>query len=671
MVSKLIDQFLRRIPVRLRIIGGFLLVLLLSGSVAPVTLSNFNSLVTRLEQFSTVDVKIERLLLQTSRRVSISQLNLNRYIQDYVPSPYSALDDVDLAVLELKQAQNLAADQDLNETIGLVLQSLTDYRQQINALQQARVRGDNAEITRIESKLQKLGNDISIRLELLVDDNVNLVTATNNIVLLEARRSLGLGIGLALLGLLLAVLFSGLISASVTRPLGELRMATETFQQGDMGAVINVTGGDEFTVIARSFNNLVKQIGESITGLEQRVAERTKALATSSEVSRRLSTILNQEQLVVEVVEQVQTAFGYYHAHIYLFDEAGENLVMVGGTGQAGQQLLAQRHQIPRGRGLVGRAAETNQPVLVADTAADPSWLPNPLLPETKSEIAIPITLGTRVLGVLDVQQNLTHALREEDIDSLQAIANQVAIALQNIRTTQISTKRATELQTVAYISAIAASIRNPQEMLSTVVNLTQRRFELYHAHIFIYDPNSSQLTIAACGWQAGDEHEGMHGATSIPLDSAQSLVARAARTREAVIVNDVRSDPGWLPNPLLPETAAELAVPLLVGGQLLGVLDVQSAHQGIFTAEDASIQTTLAAQVASSLQNLNSFRQAQAQTERETALNLISQKIQGATTVEAALQIATRELGHALGMKSTLIELAPQVVHDEPKSQG
>ena len=113
----------------------------------------------------------------------------------------------------------------------------------------------------------------------------------------------------------------------------------------------------------------------------------------------------------------------------------------------------------------------------------------------------------------------------------------------------------------------------------------------------------------------------------------------RAARTREAVIVNDVRSDPGWLPNPLLPETAAELAVPLLVGGQLLGVLDVQSAHRGIFTAEDASIQTTLAAQVASSLQNLNSFRQAQDQAQRETALNLISQKIQSATSVEAGVK--------------------------------
>ncbi len=400
------------------------------------------------------------------------------------------------------------------------------------------------------------------------------------------------------------------------------------------------------------------------------MAERTKALATSSEVSRRLSTILNQQQLVVEVVEQVKTAFGYYHAHIYLFDESGENLVMAGGTGEAGQQLLAQGHQLPRGRGLVGRAAETNQPVLVSNAAADPSWLPNPLLPETKSELAVPISLGTQVLGVLDVQQNLTDALREEDIDSLQSIANQVAIALQNIRTTEVSTKRATELQTVAYISAIAASIRDPQEMLSTVVHLTQRRFELYHAHIFLYDSKTNLLTIAACGWQAGDEHEGTHGTTSIPLDSVQSLVARAARTREAVIVNDVRSDPGWLPNPLLPETAAELAVPLLVGGQLLGVLDVQSAHRGIFTAEDASIQTTLAAQVASSLQNLNSFRQAQDQAQRETALNLISQKIQSATSVEAALQIAARELGQALGKNTLALLEISQPAGEVPSSQ-
>jgi GAF domain-containing protein/HAMP domain-containing protein len=467
----------------------------------------------------------------------------------------------------------------------------------------------------------------------------------------------------------LAIVVAYFIAQLLTRPIIQLTLTAEEVSAGNIDSRAEVTTSDEVGTLATAFNSMTSQLREFIGTLEQRVADRTKAIATSSEVSRRLSTILDRETLVKEVVEQLVTAFDYYYAHIYLFNENKDTLIMMGGTGEAGQTMLARGHTIPKGAGMVGRAGESNQVVLAADTSVEDGWLPNELLPETRSELAVPISIGDTVLGVFDVQHSVVNGLTGEDADLMTSIANQVAVALQNIESAETVAKRAVELQTVATISTATATIQDSQEMLATVVNLTQRQFDLYHAHVFLYNENSKDLEIVACGWQEGVEHEGTHGTEAISIDQEQSLVARSARTRQAVIVNNVQIEPGWLPNPQLPDTRAEMAVPLLVGNQLLGVMDVQADRIDAFSEEDANIQTTLASQVATALQNAQTYSEAQQQAEHETTLNLISQKLQNAATIEEALQTAVRELGHALGGKQTLVALDPDALSGDVKS--
>jgi putative methionine-R-sulfoxide reductase with GAF domain len=247
------------------------------------------------------------------------------------------------------------------------------------------------------------------------------------------------------------------ISLILSRPILHLTGVAEKVSAGDFNVQATVTSKDEIGSLAKTFNSMTGQINGLIGSLEQRVADRTRAIETTTEVSRKLSTILDPQELVNQVVEQVQSAFNYYHAHIYLFDEKEENLVMVGGTGDAGRTMLARGHKIPRGRGLVGRAADTHMAVLVPDTLREPNWLSNPLLPETRAEAAVPIEAGEHVLGVLDVQHNVADGLAEEDIDLLRSIANQVAIAIQNARSF-VETQRQVERE--AMIGAISQKIR-------------------------------------------------------------------------------------------------------------------------------------------------------------------------------------------------------------------
>ena len=169
-------------------------------------------------------------------------------------------------------------------------------------------------------------------------------------------------------------------------------------------------------------------------------------------------------------------------------------------------------------------------------------------------------------------------------------------------------TQVAADLQTVADLSTQITSVQDPQKLLEIVVQETQARFGLYHCHIFLIDEAGKNLRIQACGWHSDAPQYGTHDDAVIPLNSKQSLVAQAARTRQTVVINDVQNDPNWLPNELLPDTRSEMAVPMIVGDTLLGVLDVQSTEIDRFDSSDMKIQATLAAQISVALENVRSL---------------------------------------------------------------
>lgn len=235
----------------------------------------------------------------------------------------------------------------------------------------------------------------------------------------------------------MALLFSQFLAGPIVR----LTHTAEEIRKGDLAARANIETDDEVGTLATSFNEMTGQLQLTLQNLELQVEERTKELELAGDVGQTLAQERDLDRLLINSVKLVQESFGLYHTQIYLLDAAGKALILRAATGEAGQEMLRRAHRLSVGGGSInGLAASQKQPVLVSDTSASPIFRANPMLPETKSELAVPLRIGERVVGVLDVQSSVLGSLSQENLPAFEALAGQLAIAVENanlIRQTQ------------------------------------------------------------------------------------------------------------------------------------------------------------------------------------------------------------------------------------------
>ncbi|MBN1316542.1 MAG: GAF domain-containing protein [Anaerolineales bacterium] len=248
--------------------------------------------------------------------------------------------------------------------------------------------------------------------------------------------TLGINVGVATAVLLGAGLVSLILAQSIVTPLAGLVNTATQVSAGDLTQTANENQTDEIGMLARAFNSMTAQLRGLIDNLELRIIERTRALhrralqlETSAKVSREIISILDIDLLLIHVVKLIRDTFDYYQVQIFLVDKDSQQLVMRASTSQIEPiiRFLAIDQQ-----SLIGTAALANKSLMVNDVAQDPRFLVDERLPDTQSELVIPLRIGDRVIGTLDVQSMKSDAFTSEDMLVIQSLGDQVAVAIEN-----------------------------------------------------------------------------------------------------------------------------------------------------------------------------------------------------------------------------------------------
>ena len=273
--------------------------------------------------------------------------------------------------------------------------------------------------------------------EVLGDSIVDLRLARYQQV--SRNISLGLGGTITVSLVLLMFMLYQFSRRVIIKPLEELVSVSQAMTQGELDQRVHVRSEDEIGQLGMAFNKMATQVNEFVRELEIRVADRTRSLEersayleSSAEVSRTLAAIIDKEELVWKSVNLIRERFDFYYVGLFLVDANNEWAVLQAGTGEAGQNMLANKHRLKIGEGMIGWCIANAQSRIALDIGEDAVHFENPFLPETRSEGALPLRSRGRVLGALTVQSNQPAAFDQDIINTLQIMADQIAITLDN-----------------------------------------------------------------------------------------------------------------------------------------------------------------------------------------------------------------------------------------------
>jgi sigma-B regulation protein RsbU (phosphoserine phosphatase) len=323
------------------------------------------------------------------------------------------------------------------------------------------------------------------------------------------------------------------------------------------------------------------------------------------EVADVVNTTLDLDTTLRRVAELVRKVIDYEIFGILLLNDKTQELYFRFSVGHS--RDVAERFRIKLGEGVTGTAAQKAEAVLVGDVSADPRYIS--ALPNVRSELAVPLIVKNRVIGVIDIESPLPNHFTEEHKRLLTLIASRMAIGIENARLYTRISRQAKTLLLLNEIARELTSILNVDQLLKRIGELLTRLIDYQMFSILLLDPGGETLQHRfSLRFQ-----ENIQLKNDVPL--GKGIVGYAAQHREAVLVRDVKKDPRYIETN--PETRSELAVPLIYNDTVIGVLDLEHTKRGFFTDDHQRTMTTLAAQIAIAIENARLYEQIARQERR------------------------------------------------------
>ena len=432
-----------------------------------------------------------------------------------------------------------------------------------------------------------------------------------------------------ILGIAILVGFIGSFAVRFTAtPLIELSKVANDVAKGNMNSRVNPRGPTEIVNLAVAFNSMTRQLGDLIGNLEKRVDERTREIERRSNllkavagVGKAITSFRDLSELLQQAAHLIHENFGYYHVGIFLLDEHKEYAVLSATNSEGGLRMLERKHQLKVGEtGIVGYVTQNAKARIALDVGKDAVYFDNSDLPQTRSEMALPLIVGGQILGALDVQSIEPQAFSEEDVSTLQILAEQIAIAIQNANLFN-EAQKALEASRISYgdISRGAWSkiLRN------------QPRIG------FLATPPTT---------------------VQIHSENLEINLAKAFETGDLIIGSD----------------GLTISMPVRVRGQTIGAIRLKkSAISESWTQDEINLAIALSDQLSGALESARLYKESQQHAARESLISDISARISAVSNTETIVRETVQELGQTLGNASVTFQLLDQPNNRQKQAKG